>query len=324
MKFINMKNPFEHLNLSFSILLFLVVLFFGSCNNSNSAGDTDSDSQQKITVDHDLGSTSVPINPSKVVVLDLGTLETLDQLGIAIVGTGKTNLPNYLKKYEGDDSVADVGTLKEVNFEKIHALSPDLIIISGRLQDSYKELSEIAPTIFVAVDYADYLNSFEKNVRLLGQIFEKEEQVEGLLSEVQNKVTKNQALIKGNDRKGLIVLYNNGRFSAYGKHSRFGFIHDVMGVKPSIENLEISDHGNAISSEFIQETNPDYLFVIDRGAIVNGKAASKNEVENALIQQTNAYKNNKIIYLDPTVWYVSGGGFISVKMMIDDVVSAVQ
>lgn len=312
-----MKSIFN----TFSVIFAFALL---SCNSSENSADATSEDQQKITVTHDLGTTHVKVNPSKVVVLDLGSLETLDQLGVKIIATAKRNLPEYLRHYENDASITDVGTLKEVNLEKIQALSPDLIIISGRLQDSYKELSQIAPTIFVALDYKDYMSSFEKNVRLLGEIFQKEKEVEVELAAINEKISENKELIKERPEKALIVLYNNGKFSAYGKNSRFGFIHDVMDVKPAIENLEVSNHGNAVSNEFIQETNPDYLFIIDRGAIVNGKSASKEEIENALIKQTNAAKNNNIIYLDPTVWYISGGGLTSVKEMTNEIVSAVK
>lgn len=314
-----MKLPFKRITFTL-----FVAFALASCNSSDNAANSGKIDQKVMEVTHELGTTSVPVNPSKVVVLDLGSLETLDQLGVKAIGTAKRNLPAYLSHYQDDASVTDVGTLKEVNFETIQSLSPDLIIISGRLQDSYKELSEIAPTIFVALDYADYIASFEKNTRLLGQVFEKEDQVEVALEEVQTKIRQNQELIKDKSEKGLIVLYNNGKFSAYGKSSRFGFIHDVMGVNAAIEDLEVSSHGNAISSEFIQETNPDYLFVIDRGAIVNGKAVSKDEVENALIKQTNAFKNNKITYLDPSVWYISGGGLASINKMADEITSAVN
>src|SRR5699024_10551520 len=115
------------------------------------------------------------------------------------------------------------------------------------------------------------------------------------------------------NKEALILLYNNTRFSAYGKNSRFGFIHDVLHIEPSIKDLEVSTHGQVVSNEFILNANPDYLFIVDRNKVVNEQATNTEEIENPLIQQTNAYKNNKIIYLDPSVWYLSGGGLISTK-----------
>src|SRR5690606_18267381 len=103
-----------------------------------------------------------------------------------------------------------------------------------------------------------------------------------------------------------------------------GFIHDVLSLQPAIDQVEESVHGQKMSNELIAKTNPDYLFVVDRNAAVLGKIANKKEVENKLIQQTNAYKNGKIFYLDPNVWFISGGGLTSVDLMVEDVIRLLE
>ena len=115
------------------------------------------------------------------------------------------------------------------------------------------------------------------------------------------------------------MLYNNGKFSAYGKGSRFGFIHDVLGIQPVDDKLEVATHGQPVSNEFIETKNPDYLFVVDRAAVVNAQPTNRADIENALIQKTNAYKNGNIIYFNPEVWYLSGGGLLSSQMMLDEI-----
>ena len=191
------------------------------------------------------------------------------------------------------------------------------------IRDS-KELSSIAPTIYMQVDYKDYLNSFEKNTLTLGKIFGKEKEAEEKVKQIKDKIQTEKDILSKDDKKALIVLYNNGKFSAYGKGSRFGFIHDVLGVQQATENLEVSTHGQPISNEFIEHKNPDYLFIVDRSAMINRVETNKKEIENALIQRTNAYKNGKIIYLNPQVWYVSGGGLTSTQMMVDEVKNALK
>ena len=88
---------------------------------------------QAVTIDvqHELGTTTVPINPKQVVVFDFGVLDSLDTLGIDVIGLPKGTVPAYLSKYAADKYV-NVGTLQEPDFEVINALKPDLIIISGR------------------------------------------------------------------------------------------------------------------------------------------------------------------------------------------------
>lgn len=296
--------------------LFATILL-ASCNSGASSEATTN--QETIEIIHEQGTTNVVKNPKRVVVFDLGTLESLHELGIEPIGIPKSNMPAHLAFYKDNAAIEDVGTVKEPNFEKINALNPDLIIISARLQKYYEELSKIAPTIYLGVDLKDYVGSFEKNMKTIGNIFDKTTEADAKIKEVEAKIeTAKQAITKA-DVKALIVLYNNGKFSAYGKSSRFGFIHDVLGVKVADETIEVSTHGQSISSEFIQQLNPDVLFIVDRSAVVNSTTTNKKEIENPLIQQTNAFKNGKIIYLDPQVWYLSGGGVTSTEMMTDEV-----
>lgn len=107
--------------------------------------------------------------------------------------------------------------------------------------------------------------------------------------------------------------------------SCFGIIHDVFGFKHADENIEASTHGQSVSFEYIAEKNPDYLFVIDRRAVVTtGEPASKDLIENDLVKDKKAYKNGKIVYLDPNYRYVSGGGLLSVEAMVGEVTATVE
>lgn len=276
-----------------------------------------------IEIVHALDTVSVNIQPKKVVAFDIGAMETLNEMGIKPVGVPLEFIPENLKFLKDDKSIIDVGSMMEPNFEKIYAAQPDLIVISARSEKFYKQLSEIAPTIFTQVDNKDYVNSFEKNNLMLGKIFGQEEKIQKRINDLKSLINSSRDEISKSDKKGLVILYNKGKFSAYGKNSRFGFIHDVMGVKPIDQTLEVATHGQPISNEFIETTNPDYLFILDRSAVVNGIKTNKNEIENALIKRTNAFKNNNIIYLDPQIWYLSGGGLTSTEQMINDIKQAV-
>ncbi|MGU9937488.1 siderophore ABC transporter substrate-binding protein [Empedobacter brevis] len=304
------------------ISLLTGIAFLSSCNKENKTDTIDTENQ--IEVIHKLDTTNVVKNPQRVVVFDMGALESLKELGVKPAGIPKDHIPEHLKVLGNDPSIEDVGSLVEPNLERINALNPDLIIISDRQNKFYDELSKIAPTISMQVDPLDYMNSFEKNTLTLGKIFGKEEEMKKEVEAIKTEVKTDKENIDKIDKKGLIILYNNGKFSAYGKNSRFGFIHDVMGIKPVSENLEVAVHGQPVSNEFIESVNPDYLFVVDRSAMMNKVQTNKNDIENVLIKQTNAYKNGKIIYLNPQVWYISGGGITSTKQMIEDIKKAIQ
>ena len=314
-----------------ALMMFGLMAFLVACGGEKeadkSAEKTADDKPEveevkEIEVKHELDKevVTVPKNPEKVVVFDFGILDTFDELGLEVAGLPQANVPGYLEKYE-DEKYTNVGSLKEPDFEAIHALQPDLIIISGRQADMYDQFKEIAPTIFVGLDTSDYMVSFKHNMDLVAEIFGKEDEMATELAEIDEQIAAINEKVSAQDEKALITLANEGKISAYGPSSRFGIIHDVFGFKPADEKIESSTHGQSITFEYILETNPGILFVVDRGAAIGGEA-SANMVENELVMKTDAYKNEKIIYLNGEYWYLSGGGLLSIKEMIKEVEQA--
>lgn len=76
---------------------------------------------------------------------------------------------------------------------------------------------------------------------------------------------------------------------------------------------------SSVSYEYVLEKNPDILFVVDRTKAIGGDDSKDDISANELVAQTNAGKNQQIISLEPDVWYLSGGGLESMKLMIEDV-----
>lgn len=306
------------------LLLFIVAsLTLVSCKNPSKSQHAASENTVEIT--HSLGKTHVPLNPERIVALDFATIENLNQIGVSIIGMPKLAVPAHLKDFESNDAIENVGSLVEVNLELINELNPDLIIIGGRLRDSYNSLSKIAPTIITTFDTQNPVGALENDLNNLGKIFNKEGAYQDLMSELKAKIIQAKETIAESEENALVVLHNRGRFSAYGSGSRFGLIHDVLGVREAAKGLDTHLHGTRASSEFIKETNPDILFVVDRSAAIGEQALDVEVVENELIQRTNAYQNGKIIYLNSEAWYLSGtGGIESINMMIDEIWQAYQ
>ena len=307
------------LSIIFSIILVLTACS-GETKEEGKAEKTSGSTEnaEKITVEHKYGKPEIDKNPKKVVVFDFGILDTLDELGVEVTGVPQATIPKYLEKY-ADKKYTNVGSLKEPDFEAIHGLKPDVIFISGRQAELYDQFAEIAPTVYVETDYANYMASFEKNMKLVGEIFGREDEVAAKLKDIEATVEKiNKEVIAANE-KALVVLANEGKVSAYGPSSRFGVIHDVFGYAAADDKIEVSTHGQSITFEYIMEKNPDVLFVIDRNVAVGGETGAKQSIENDLVKKTNAYKNGKIIYLNADTWYLSGGGLKSVELMADEI-----
>lgn len=287
-------------------------------NNSNKNEENNEETPAEITVEHELGETVVPTNPENVVVFDYGVLDTLREIGVDPIAVPQGSIPDYLTEFESDD-YENAGTLFEPDFETIYGLEPDLIIISGRAAEAYDELTEIAPTIHVGVDTANYVESFQENTMLLGEIFGETELVESKLAEIDEEITTLHETASTSESTGLFTMANEGALSAYGPGSRFGIIHNEFGVAAADENIEDANHGQNVSFEYVLETNPDYLFVMDRGvAIGDDEISAQETIENELVQQTSAYQEDNIIYLDPSYWYLASGGLTSVAEMVKE------
>lgn len=306
-----------------SIVVLLVVVF-GVFVITKFAGAEGNSGEETLVVSHELGETTVNKNPKRVVVFDYGILDSLDKLEVeGIVGLVQDGLPEHLSKFESED-YSSVGSLKEPNMEKIFELTPDLIIISGRQADYYEELSKIAPTIHLGVNNENYLESFSENMNKLGEIFGKEKAVEKELTVITEAIEELNAKVTEKNVNGLITLANDGSFSVYGAESRFGIIHNSFGVTPVDETIEASTHGQKASFEYIVEKNPQYLFVVDRAAIVGGTTSAKELFENELMKKTDVYKNDNIVYLNPNIWYTATGGFTSTMIMVEEIDNAIK
>ncbi|NRQ55254.1 siderophore ABC transporter substrate-binding protein [Brevibacillus sp. HD1.4A] len=320
------------------LMLFMAVLlavFTAACGSgSNSAAPSQTPEasngaakeSEEITIKHKLGEAKLKKNPQNVVVFDYGVLDSLDKLGIEVKGVAQSSIPLYLEKFK-DAKYTNIGSLKEPDFEKINAMKPDVIFISGRQQDAYEELNKIAPTIFLGVDTSKYMDSFTENMKTLGTIFGKEAQVDEELAKINESIKQLNEKATASGKNALIVLVNEGKLSAYGPGSRFGILHDVFGFAAVDKNIEVSTHGQSVSAEYVAEKNPDYLFVVDRGVISANEgvsAAAKEAVENDLTKNTKAFKNGNIIYLDANYWYLSGGGLVSTANMADEILKDIK
>ncbi|WP_332646435.1 siderophore ABC transporter substrate-binding protein [Lysinibacillus sp. 54212] len=262
--------------------------------------------------------------PEKIVVFDYGFLDTLDTLGVEVTAVAKGNFPENLKKY-ADDKYLNAGGLKEPLFEDIAAMQPDVIFISGRQADAYEQLNEIAPTVFVGTNSADYINSFKASVNIAAELFGKQDEAAAKLAEFDKAVEEVKTAAEASGKKALVTLYNE-TMAAYGpgEKSRYGFVHNVYGFEAATNDLEDSNHGAQLSYEQILEINPDILFVIDRLAATGEESNIHDAIENDIINKTNAAKDGKIVYLNGALWYLAGGGLSSELAKVEEVKAALQ
>ncbi|WP_454695191.1 siderophore ABC transporter substrate-binding protein [Achromobacter aegrifaciens] len=279
--------------------------------------------QATVPVKHARGETAVPANPAKTVVMDLAVLDTLHALGVEVAGVPTVaKWPPQLSQY-ADQRYLKVGSMFEPNYEVIHAAAPQLIFVAGRSAPKYDELAKLAPTVDLTVNAKDLVGSVTRNTETLAAIYGKQDAAKTKLDALRASIAdlNNKAASAGT---ALIVLTTGGKMSAYGPGSRFGVIHDAFGIKPATTGLSVSNHGQAISFEYIAQTDPDWLFVIDRDAAIGREGVSAQRMlDNELVRPTKAWKNKRVVYLNGYNWYLLGSaGLTAMQQNVDEIADA--
>lgn len=277
-----------------------------------------------VVVEHAQGETEVDVDPQKVFTFDFAALSVLDALGVEVAGVPKQNVPEAFSQYASDEDVQDIGTLFEPDYELVAAEQPDLIIVAGRSSEAYPQLSEIAPTIDLSNDWETFQDSVVANAETLAPVFGAEDEVDGLVEDLDAAVADVQEKA-GSAGTALVVLTSGGEVTAYGPGSRFGFLHDSLGLTPAVEDVEAATHGEAVSFEFLLETDPDWLFVVDRDAATGeGTQNAEQVLDNEVVHRTKAWQQDQVVYLDPTTWYIINGGVPTLTAMAEEVDAALD
>ena len=277
--------------------------------------------QSTITVDHELGTARVPRSPARPVAFGYDSLDILDALDLPVGGIPKSVVPAYLDAYTGSEYL-DAGTPFEANFEAIYDLQPQVIFISPRQADLYDDLSEIAPTVYFTVEPGAYMESVRTNVMTIAGLYGVEDLAGERLAALDERAEAIRERTAG--QTALFLLVNDGSLSVYGPGSRFDVAYSTLGFEPADDSIEVATHGQNVSFEYLLEIDPDYLLVMDRGAAITGSGTARSTLDNPVVRQTTAYRNDSIIHLSAQAWYLASGGLTATRTMFDDVASALE
>ena len=254
------------------------------------------------------GEAVVPQNPERVAVYDLGAVDTLSKLGVKIGASVDAQNLAYLDAPLKD--AVKAGTLFEPNYEALNAYNPQLIVIGSRMaKDKVSdELAKLAPTIDMTAQTDNMKESAKARIDAYGRIFGKQAEADALKAEIDKTFADAKAAAQGKG-KGLVILVNAGKLSAFGPDSRLGgWIHRDIGVPAADEAIKEGSHGQPVSFEYIKEKNPDWLFVLDRSAAIGEEGQAAREVlNNPLVAQSTAWKKGQVVYLPPETYLAAGG-----------------
>ena len=277
-------------------------------------------------LEHSDGVVTLPASPQRIVSFDLAVLDTLAKLDQPVAGVPKSQYERTLSDFK-DTTV--VGTLFEPDFDVLKEVKPDLIFAGGRSQAAIPELKTIAPTATFNTDPKQFLKDFRNNNLKLADAFGKKDIATAALAEIDKDLEQLHERNKGKTAAMLFTI--KGNVIAHAPGDRFGYAYALTGTEsvlpakdpnapvaprpqPNTPEAKAAAEARAKAISDVAKADPDWLIVLDRGAINGGeKTAKETLAKHPELSQTQAFKEGRVYYADPNGWYVVGGGLNNMK-----------
>ncbi|SCG62586.1 iron complex transport system substrate-binding protein [Micromonospora echinaurantiaca] len=288
-----------------------------ACGESDPVAGTTTGETREIT--HAMGTTNVPAEPKRVVVLDTDKIDTALSLGITPVGAATAGEARSWPTYFGEDKLAgikEVGVLTEPDLEAINALKPDLILGSKFRQEKfYDELAAIAPTVFTEKVGITWKENFLLDGKALG----KEQQAKDLLTTYETRAKEfGTKLGDAANRKISIVRFVPGNIRVYGPDSFSGIVIGDTGLgRPERQQLANKEDKrfDLVSPERVNEVDGDVIFVTAYGEKAAGEQAKVTA--GSLWKGLSAVKAGKTYVVSDEIW-MTGIGVGAANKIVDD------
>ncbi|WP_247915580.1 ABC transporter substrate-binding protein [Streptococcus salivarius] len=284
----------------------------------NAESNQTSQTFKEKTIVHDFGTTKLKKVPKRIVILDNLYGEILNPLDITPVGatTGQADSQEFstlFKKQYKDAKVVSVGWQGSPDLDKIAELKPDLILMTGKQEDLYEELSEIAPTVGYQINTDENWDYHETSLKV-AEIFDKRDEMNKDLDRVDAREAVFAENVKakfGNQKlMYLRVTDNDIRYYAYG---HFGYLYDTYHFNRA-ETFNPDDMFQVIDPDKLKDINPDLLIVQ-----ADSQELLDNKLKNTPVWTSlKAVQNNKVIYADYST-YMLGFGIVSQEAIMKQI-----
>lgn len=295
-------------------MLFLLV----GCNSKEASNKDAKDVTESISIKHEMGTTEVPTNAKKIVVLELSFVDALQGVGITPIGIADDNKTDMIEKLVGEKiNYTSVGTREQPNLEVISSLQPDLIIADvQRHKNIYEDLQKIAPTIELKSRESTYTENID-SFKTIAKAVNKEAEAEKRLNEHAKKLAALKAELA--DEKGKSILTAVVRDTSFQGHAASSYDGELLETL----GFEIA----AKSNEAYVEINLEQLSTIDPDILVlaqnEGKLVIDDWKSNPLWNNLKAVKENKVFVVDRDLW-TRYRGVISSEAIGDDLVKQLK
>jgi iron complex transport system substrate-binding protein len=305
----------------FMLILVLVLAMMSACGNQkeDAASENKTKTEEKETRTFTMANgkkVEIPAHPKRV-VMPYEFLGNALALGVKPVGVTQAVMENpYIK--EKADGIENVGN--PISLEKVAELNPDLIIVY--LEDQYKQLSKIAPTVLVPFGH---YKGIQEEIRVFGELLGKQKEAEQWIQQFEEKAAAAREKIKGvigeKETVGIYELQGKDFYVFGDNFGRAGqIIYNALQLTPpeKIQQEVIKgQQWKMISLEALPDYEADHMFWTVYKT--EGTEQVEKEMKNSAIwKNLKAVKNNHVYEMKiEDVWFTDA---ISLEYQLDLVV----
>ena len=226
--------------------------------------------------------------PKRIISTAPNVTESIFALGAEDKLVGRTDYCDYP---EGVSSIESIGTLTEVNIEKITELEPDVVIAASFFsEENIKKLEELDIKVAVIVSQENFEGVYE-NIRNIALITDKEEKAEEIIIEMQEKVNYVKESIEPFESKSVYYVIGHGE---YGDYTATGdtFIGKMLEIAGG-KNVAKDATGWKFSLEKLVEADPAIIISEDDESTMNGLKEANGYKDLTAIKTDKLYGVNK-------------------------------
>jgi iron complex transport system substrate-binding protein len=225
------------------------------------------------------------------------------------------------------DAKPEVLNMQELNFEKIAALRPDLIIATyGGIKDKdYETLSKIAPTLAQSGQYLDYGMPWSEVTLNIGKVLGREAQAKAIVADIEARFAAVRA--KHPDWAGKSVIvgapFENifGFMASQDPRSRF-FAALGFKVPEAFDKIAGESFYGQLSSERVDLLNTDLLVFHQLQWVKGGRAAIEAD---PLLSKSESLQQKRAIFLEGVLDDAfQFNSVLSLPMVLDEVVPMIE
>lgn len=273
----------------------------------DSVEETSETISTEITFTDDLGRNITVDQPQRVAAL-LGSFAQIWMLSGGEVVATADDAWDDLALDLSEDTV-NLGNTKQLSLEQLLAADPDFILASTNTRQNVEwqetlDATGIPTAYFDISDFDDYLRLLSICTDITGRKDLYEENGTNVEKQIEDVIAQSEARLEGKEAPTVLSMVASSS-NIFAKNSEGNVLGEML---KSLGCVNIADSDNMIlenlSIEHIIESDPDYIFFVQRGDNTEGM---KEYVQRTLMEQPawaelTAVKNGNVYFMEKNLY----------------------